>query len=824
MVFKKLLAVAAMWAVSSLAVAAFDVNQLQLRWELVRNEAQAPGAGPGAKPRALARLTLVNRGQEQLPAEGWALYFTSMEVPQTAALANGLVLEQASAHLYRLRPDASFAGLAPGASMATDYHYTVALKKLSLAPGAPYMVFDRDPAAGKKIADYQLSSALGASQPDAAGARFARNAATADLAPEQLSPVFPSPRQLTRGSGVLRLTGMPEIVAPRALRAEAAQARALLAPYLAAQVGRQRLTLKIARVPGMTSPEAYSLLVDPARGIALTGNTAAGVYRGLQSLRAMLPAPAAQGALELPALRIVDAPRFAYRGVMLDVARNFQPKDSVMRLLDLMARYKLNKFHFHLTDDEGWRLDIAGLPELTAYGARRGHTLTMADHLPPVYGSGPALDDPHGTGHYSRADYIDILRYAKARHIEVIPEIEMPGHARAAVYAMEQRHRRLAGSDPAAAQRYRLRDPADQSQYFSAQSFSDNVMDPGLPSTYAFVRHVVNDVAAMHREAGVPLATLHVGGDELPAGAWEKSPASRALMRSLNASSSAALWDHFYRRVAAMLRQQGLRVAGWEELGAHVVLQDGKKRQVPNPAFSGSGFQVYAWNNVGDAADLAYRLANAGYQTVLAPATTLYFDMAYNADADEPGMTWAAMPELEQVFDFDPLAGSPGGERLSEAGRQRILGLEGVLFTELVRDSGRLEYMLLPRMLALAERAWAAEPAWLREGDAARAARQRNAAWSQFANQLGKRVLPRLDAEGLAPNYRIAPPGLRVEQGQVLANHQLPGLALHYTTDGSAPHAGSARVTGPIAARGVVRVAAVAANGRAGASSQIALP
>ncbi|WP_342118566.1 family 20 glycosylhydrolase [Pseudoduganella sp. OTU4001] len=822
MVFKKVVAGAAMWTLASAALAAFDVNQLQLRWELVRNEAQ-----PQGRDRSLARLTLVNRGQEQLPAAGWALYFTSMEVPQAAPLANGLVLEQASAHLYRLRPAASFAGLAPGASVAADYHYTVALNKLGLAPGSPYMVLDGEPSAGKALADYRPSwTATAAASPQtSAESLFSRNAATIDLAPDQLSPVFPTPQHLTRSAGVLRMAAMPDIAAAPGLKREAGQARALLAPYLGAPDRRQRLTLAIGKVAGMASPEAYSLVVDPKRGIALTGNSAAGVYRGLQSLRDLLPAvPAAGRTLELPALRIVDAPRFAYRGVMLDVARNFQSKENVKRLLDLMARYKLNKFHFHLTDDEGWRLDIAGLPELTGYGARRGHTLTMAEHLPPVYGSGPALDDPYGSGFYSRADYIEILRYAQARHIEVIPEIEMPGHARAAVYAMEQRFRRLSGSDPAAAARYRLRDPGDQSQYFSAQSFSDNVMDPGLASTYAFVGHVVREVAAMHREAGAPLATLHVGGDELPAGAWEKSPASIAMMRALGVNSTGALWDHFYQRVAGMLRQQGLRVAGWEELGAHSVLQDGKRRQVPNPAFSRSGFQVYAWNNVGDAADLAYRLANAGYQTVLAPATTLYFDMAYNADADEPGMTWAAMPELEQVFDFNPLAAPAGGERLSQAGRQRILGLEGVLFTELVRGTRRLDYMLVPRMLALAERAWAAEPAWVNEREAAWAVELRKAGWSHFANQLGKRVLPRLDAEGLAVDYRIAPPGLRVEQGRVIANHQLPGFALHYTTDGSAPHAGSARVNGPISARGTVRVAAVAANGRAGASSQVVLP
>ena len=213
----------------------------------------------------------------------------------------------------------------------------------------------------------------------------------------------------------------------------------------------------------------------------------------------------------------MDAPRFGYRGLMLDVARNFQPKAAVLRVLDLMARYKLNAFHFHLTDDEGWRLEIPSLPELTSVGARRGHTLDSSRFLPPAYGSGPDVDQPFGSGFYSRADYVEILRYAAARHIEVIPELEMPGHARAAIKAMEARFRTLqATGDAEGASRFLLSDPEDRSIYTSAQGYHDNVMNPALPSTYAFIERVVQDLVALHREAGVPLRNLHVGGDEVP--------------------------------------------------------------------------------------------------------------------------------------------------------------------------------------------------------------------------------------------------------------------------------------------------------------------
>src|SRR5439155_662854 len=165
----------------------------------------------------------------------------------------------------------------------------------------------------------------------------------------------------------------------------------------------------------------------------------------------------------------------------------------VLRTLDLLARYKLNVFHLHLTDDEGWRIELPSFPALTAVGARRGHTLDSGTHLPPAFGSGPDVDRPWGSGFYSRADYVEILRYAAARHIEVIPEIEMPGHARAAIKSME------------ANQQYRLNDPDDRSVYTSAQGYHDNVMNPALESTYRFIERVVGELVAMHREAGVPL-------------------------------------------------------------------------------------------------------------------------------------------------------------------------------------------------------------------------------------------------------------------------------------------------------------------------------
>ena len=513
----------------------------------------------------------------------------------------------------------------------------------------------------------------------------------------------------------------------------------------------------------------------------------------------------------------------------------------MLKVLDLMARYKLNVLHFHLTEDEGWRLDIPGLPELTAVGARRGHTLDSAGFLPAAYGSGPDVERPFGSGFYSRADYIEIVKHAAARHIEVIPEIEMPGHARAAIKAMEARSRRLsAAGDAAAAAQYLLSDAEDRSVYSSAQDFHDNVMNPALPSTYAFIEKVVAELVAVHKDAGVPLRNLHMGGDEVPAGVWEKSPVAQAYLREQGLASVDELWFVFYGRVEQILKGYGLPLSGWEEIGVRKTRLDGRATLIPNPGFAARGWRTYVWNNVPGwgAEDLAYRLANGGYQVVLCPVSNLYLDMAYNKNPEEPGLFWGGYQDVDKPFDYIPFdsykstkedaRGNPlpagifaGKDRLTEYGRQNILGLEACLWSETLRLEGRLDYMLMPKLLGLAERAWAPDPDWAREGDPARASTLYQAAWSRFANTLGKRELPRLDQEGWNLNYRIPTPGLKIVDGGVRCNLQLPGFTLRYTTDGTEPTARSPAVQGPITANGLIRVAAFDGRGRKGATAKV---
>jgi hexosaminidase len=844
----KLLSVLATLALALNASTAAAQTALQLRWELEEDVFQGPWG--------LSRVafTLTNRDAKPLPPTGWAIYFSAMHSAMAGSVTGGFTIEDLTGDLHRLVPAPGFAGLAPGDSVRIGY-LTGLLPNSSGVPKGPYIVFDEAKDKGYPLKDY-LAVPFERPWPGDGRAprvvtpqgQFALDASVRDIPASELPPVFPTPLAVTKGAGVLRLTAMPSIQAPDSLRHEAAFAEEYLRPYVgnARGGGVPPLRLELGPVEGQASPEAYQLTLDPAQGIRIVGVSSAGVFYGLQSLRSLLPPspPSSRGGIALPAMRVLDAPRFGYRGFMLDVARNFQSKPLVLRTLDLLARYKLNVLHFHLTDDEGWRVEIPTLPELTSVGARRGHTLDSREFLSPAYGSGPEVGQPWGSGFFSRADYVEILRYAAARHIEIVPELEMPGHARAAVKAMEARYRaREQAGDSAGARQFRLIDPADSSAFTSAQNYHDNVMNPALESTYAFIERVVGDLVTIHRDAGVPLRHLHMGGDEVPTGVWAHSPAVQAYLNAHALAGDDDMWYVFYGRVEQILKAQGVALSGWEEIAVRKTRREGQPVAIPNPEFATRGIRAYVWNNVPGwgAEDLAYRLANGGFEVVLSPVSNFYFDLAWNPNPEEPGLDWGGYLDLRKPFQFIPFdyyrnvrldrQGDPldpsvfvGKDRLTDYGRAHVVGIQGNLWSETLGGDGRLDYMMLPKLFGLAERAWAPEPDWSAEPDSARSESLYREAWSRFVNVLGKRELPRLDREVPGINYRIPTPGLKVEDGAVRCSLELPGFTLRYTTDGSEPNAQSPEVRGPIPFRGTVSVAAFSTTGRKGHTARLTAP
>lgn len=785
----------------------FNAHDLQIKWEVVQDDYQN-------KAQSLNAITLTNTGKNTLPASGWKMYFNSPHDFLPVSPTGNVRVDHINGDLFSFTPLSTFGELKPGTSVRIEFIDTDNIVNFTDAPEGIYLVWDSQPDKGYATGNFSITpfkpAYKGLITPETI---YNQNKEIIDIPEKQLTKVFPTPVSYSETKGFFRLNSGVQIVNDSRFEKEAELLTDRFRTMLESSSQASENTIKLVYKDGMNS-EGYAMEVKP-KAIFIVASTPAGAFYGIQSLLSLMPPSAyarLQGEIKIPCVEVQDAPRFAYRAFMLDVGRNFQTKKQVEKILDLLAFYKINTFHFHLTDDEGWRLEIPSLPELTSIGSQRGHTLDSKQFLPASHGSGPETQALAGSGFYTKADYIEILKYAAERHITVITEIETPGHARAAIKAMNARYVRLINEGKRVeAEKYLLYDLNDKSEYSSNQYWRDNIMDASLPSTYNFIGTVINDIVAMYKEAGAPLKVIHFGGDEVPAHVWEKSPAYLALKAGHpEIQSTGDLWYYFYGRVNQMLKAKGLNLAGWEEMALRKTKLDGSDVYVPNPDFMPEHLQTEVWNNtLGDGnEDLAYRLANSGYKVVLTCVTHLYFDMSHYKSFDEPGYYWGAFSDIDKPFSFIPFDyfknskvdrnGLPinrnifiGKQRLTDYGKSNIIGIQSALWGETVKSPEREEYMLLPRLLGFAERAWAQDPEWATTNDTTKSQTLYSQAWSNFLNVLGKRELPRLDYLNGGYSYRIPKPGVIIQDGKCLANEQFPGLTIRYTTNGKEPNAKS---------------------------------
>ncbi|MDN0102905.1 beta-N-acetylhexosaminidase [Yersinia bercovieri] len=568
---------------------------------------------------------------------------------------------------------------------------------------------------------------------------------------------------------------------------------------------------------------AYELKIGD-KGAQVIGFDPSGVFYGLQSILSLVPT---DGSQKIATLDAKDAPRFEYRGLFLDVGRNFKTKEAVLRLLDQMAAYKLNKFHFHLSDDEGWRIEIPGLPELTDVGSKRCHDLTENSCLLPQLGSGPDSSNL-GSGHFTRDDYIEILKYAQARQIDVIPEIDMPAHARAAVVSMEARYNNLMkqGKEKEANE-FRLLDPTDDSNTTSVQFYErKSYLNPCLDSSKRFVDKVIGEMAQMHKEAGMPLTTWHFGGDEaknirLGAGfqdkngpiepgkgiidksvedkPWAKSQVCQEMVKQGKVQDVEHLSSYFAIEVSKLVNAHGIeKMQAWQD-----GLKDAKDAKDAKE-FATKRVGVNFWDTLfWGGADSINDWANKGYEVVASNPDYVYFDMPYEVNPSERGYYWATrFNDEEKVFSFAPdnmpqnaeTSVDRDGNHFSAKSDKPwpgVHGISGQSWNETVRTDEQMEYMIFPRALPLAERAWH-RASWEQDYQADREYRggethlvdtkALDTDWQRFANIMGQRELAKLDKAGIA--YRLPVPGARVVAGQLEANISLPGLIIQYSTDG----------------------------------------
>ncbi len=814
--------------------------KISLQWQPVQNNFEG-------KSQSLSVLSLTNESAVDLPSNGWTLYFNysgDFSKPDS----RGLTISFVNGDLYKIEPNAASDGISAGARIDFQMVRSGIIDNITQSPQGFYLVLSETPDKAIPVKctypdpSNEFLNSLPASKTwmDPAYV-YSKNQDVQDIEASKLPQIFPSPIEYKLINAQYTISGNTVISSDPLFAKEAGYLIDELGKLLNSKPAiRQNNTngIVLKRDPKIAE-EGYELSVSD-KGILIAASTPAGAFYGIQSLKSLIPPlswKSKQNSIALQAVEVKDEPRFGYRSFMLDVARNFQTKEEILKVLDLMSLYKLNVFHFHFSEDEGWRVEIPSLPELTQVGSVRAHTVDHKSNIQPAFASGGVPNQLPGSGHLSRKDFIEVLKYAATRHIQVIPEIESPGHARAAIKAMESRYEKLMKAGKTAeASRYRLIDPQDKSQYRSVQGWSDNVMDVALPSVYNFIERVTDDLILMYKEAGAPLKTIHYGGDEVPAKVWEKSPAYLKL-KSTNPEikSTDDLWYYYFGKLNAMAKKRGLFVSGWEEAGMRKTTLDGKPHYIANPDFADDHFQLHVWNNVigWGAEDLAYKLANGGYKVVLSPVSNQYFDLAYNNSYYEPGYKWGGMVDVDKPFYFIPYdflknvkedgQGRPIKDldqtkmiRLTDYGKSNIVGLQGLLWSENNVSKERLEYMMLPKLLGLAERAWAQEPEWaVGEYSILNDLYFKNS-WSQFANRVGKRELPRLTYYNGGFSYRIPEPGLKLEDGKVHANIQLPGMEIRYTKNGSDPVSGSAIYSSPLNEKGKFRFAAFDVSGRRG--------
>jgi hexosaminidase len=487
--------------------------------------------------------------------------------------------------------------------------------------------------------------------------------------------LVPLPASVTRGHGAFVLGPSTVIVSDAPETHLAHQLAAMLGPATGFD-----LVVRTGRAPGSNfvalredaglgktlGPEGYRL-ESTEKGVTIRAAAPAGVFYGIETLRQLLPAAVFRSgrvggiAWTIPAVSIDDTPRFSWRGGHLDVARHFMPKEFVKKYIDLLALHKMNRFHWHLTDDQGWRIEIRQYPKLTAIGGWRPETLV--GHEP----GNPALltfDGKRYGGFYTQDDIREIVAYAADRFVTVVPEIEMPGHSQEVVAAYPE-----LGCTT---------DHVDPRTHWGVSPYLLNADD----ATITFMQNVLGEVLQLF-----PSAWIHIGGDEATKEQWKASAEIQARIAALGLTNEDDLQSWFIGRMDAYLTSHGRRLVGWDE-----ILQGGLAAHAT----------VMSWQGVTG----AIAAARAGHDAVLTPGATTYFDHYQSRDTTQEPLAIGGFLPLDTVYSWEPMPAA-----LEPQFQSHILGVQGQLWTEYLPDPKAVEYMAYPRMSALAEVAWTAAAA-----------------------------------------------------------------------------------------------------------------
>ena len=519
-----------------------------------------------------------------------------------------------------------------------------------------------------------------------------------------------------------------------------------LAEYIAEKTG---LALSVTDVPAAKAitlalgtevdhAEGYSLVVD-AEGVSIVGADAAGVFYGVQTLRKALPVVKG-GEVLLPAVKVADYPRFSYRGAHLDVSRHFFEADSIKQFIDMLALHNMNRFHWHLTDDQGWRFEVKKYPKLNTIGAQRAQTVIGRN-------SGVYDSIPYGPYLYTQEECREIVAYAAERHVTVIPEIDLPGHMQAALAAYPE-----------------LGCTGGPYEVWQHWGVSDDVLCAGNDITLRFIEDVLSEVVDVF-----PSKYIHVGGDECPKVRWEQCPKCQARIKALGIkgdeknSAEMYLQSYVISYAERFLNGKGRRIIGWDE-----ILEGGL---APNAT-------VHSWRGVGGGIEAAKR----GHDCIMSPTSYMYFDYYQTKYTDSEPLAFGGYVPVEVVYNFEPVHPS-----LTPEQQKHVIGVQANLWTEYVTSYRHVEYMELPRMAALCEVQWSM-PERKNYDDF----RQRLLPMIEMYDLKGYNYACHvLDVEAEVTIDTVA-------NAVVVTLNTIDGSPIYYTLDGTDPDASSLRYRGPV--------------------------
>ena len=560
--------------------------------------------------------------------------------------------------------------------------------------------------------------------------------------------------------------------------------------------------------------ESYQLSVSDG-GISISSSDSAGALYALQSLKQIFLISKLEDT-PLKFIEVNDSPKFSYRGMLLDISRNFYGPEKIKQIIDYLSFFKINYLDFRLTDDEGWRLEIPGLEELVEVGSKRAYTKDEFENLIPMYGSGPDTNSS-GSGYLSRSDYVDILKYASERNISVIPQISVPSHMRSAIVSMNARYQKyMEMGNQVEAEKYLLIDPDDKSEYYSAQGFTDNIMNICRESSFTFYEKVIDEIYLMYKDAGIEMAKFGVAADELPYGAWQKSPMCDKFMNENSISGDYnALYELMQRRIYNKISSYGSTMTGWDDILLKLTEKNQSETQIKD-FFEDDDILLFVWKNDWGQGrqDMIYKYANLGYKSIMSNSSAFYFDMVDDKDLDNIGLSWSGYANYKDmwtvdVYDvFNDLYGVEKNNisknyidnsvKLDQDKRDNIIGVQSQIWSETIRNEGILDYMFMPNIIVFSQKAWSHDNSWMDVSNNDIKREKIDNEWNKFANNVGQRVLPMVDNIFGGLSYDLPKPGGKVINDTLYANTVFPGLNIKYTLDGSIPKESSENFKSPI--------------------------